>query len=75
MVSSRWDVETCQLHVPPLNELADVLRGGLTSQFADVQVSVVDCPDLSLPPFLLAAPGTLLNVSRPSVSFHSVFKH
>ncbi|KAK4029539.1 hypothetical protein OUZ56_022520 [Daphnia magna] len=52
-----WPLENCQLHVPPLSELADVLRQGLESHFAHVQVEVVDCPDLSSSPFHLAAPG------------------
>lgn len=52
-----WPQENCQLHVPPLSELADVIRQGLEFNFAHVQVEVVDCPDLSVSPFHLAAPG------------------
>lgn len=57
--TSQWKMESQELHVPPLNEVADVLRRGLVLNFADVQVEVVDCPDLSQPPFHLAAPGTI----------------
>ncbi|XP_046655484.1 ester hydrolase C11orf54 homolog [Daphnia pulicaria] len=52
-----WPLESCQLHVPPLDELANVLRQGLALHFAFVQVDVVDCPDLSQSPFHLTAPG------------------
>ena len=58
MAQTEQPVETCKLHVPPLNELADVIRHGLRSEFIDVEVDVVDCPDLTQPPFHLAAPGT-----------------
>ena len=33
---------------------------GLKTNFAEVSVSVVDCPDLTQPPWHLAAPGTSL---------------
>jgi hypothetical protein len=42
---------------PPLEELADVIQRSLGANFADATVSVVQCPDLSQPPFSLAAPG------------------
>lgn len=44
-------------HVPSLEELAEVLQKGLKENFADVQVSVVDCPDLSKEPFAFPAKG------------------
>ena len=34
-----------------------VVQGGLAQNFADVEVNVVDCPDLTKSPFNLAAPG------------------
>lgn len=45
------------LHVPPLQELAGVLQRGLAGNFADVQVAVVDCPDLTQEPFAFPAQG------------------
>jgi len=38
-------------HVPSLEELVGVLQKGLKDNFADVQASVVDCPDLTKEPF------------------------
>lgn len=34
-----------------------VLNDGLKKNFSQVSVSVVDCPDLTQKPFMLAAPG------------------
>lgn len=51
------DVEKVDLHVPTLQELAIVLQTGLEKNFADVHVSVVDCPDLRQEPFTLVAEG------------------
>ncbi len=39
-----------------------VLQGGLESNFRDVSVCVVDCPDLTQPPWKLAAPGHSISV-------------
>ncbi|XP_006897240.1 PREDICTED: ester hydrolase C11orf54 homolog isoform X2 [Elephantulus edwardii] len=44
-------------HVPSLSELAEVLQKGLKDNFADVHVSVVDCPDLTKSPFTFPAKG------------------
>ncbi|KZC06360.1 PREDICTED: ester hydrolase C11orf54 homolog [Dufourea novaeangliae] len=60
-----------ELHVPPLDEIKDVLKEGLARNFFDVQVEVVDCPDLTQEPFTLAAPGlggnpTVLEIGGPS---------
>ncbi|XP_059042493.1 ester hydrolase C11orf54 homolog isoform X2 [Mustela lutreola] len=44
-------------HVPSLEELAGVLQKGLKDNFADVQVSVVDCPDLTKEPFTFPVKG------------------
>lgn len=43
--------------MPSLEELAEVLQKGLTDNFADVQVSVVDCPDLTKEPFTFPVRG------------------
>ncbi|KAJ2952415.1 hypothetical protein O0L34_g6721 [Tuta absoluta] len=45
------------LHTPPLDEVADVLTRGLLSNFATVNVSVVQTPDLRQPPYHLTSPG------------------
>ncbi|XP_055471517.1 ester hydrolase C11orf54 homolog [Psammomys obesus] len=44
-------------YVPNLEELAEVLQKGLKDNFADVQVSVVDCPDLRKEPFNFPVKG------------------
>ncbi|TRY57328.1 hypothetical protein DNTS_024926 [Danionella cerebrum] len=49
--------EKYQLHVPHLDELCQVLESGLNKNFADVKVSVTDCPDLTLEPFGFPAKG------------------
>ncbi|XP_069703022.1 ester hydrolase C11orf54 homolog [Periplaneta americana] len=43
--------------VPPLEEVVKVLSNGLTSNFAKVEVDIVDCPDLTKEPFTLACKG------------------
>uniref|UniRef100_A0A3B3Q446 Chromosome 11 open reading frame 54 n=1 Tax=Paramormyrops kingsleyae TaxID=1676925 RepID=A0A3B3Q446_9TELE len=49
--------EKIQLHVPKLEELCEVLQNGLKSNFADAQITVVECPDLSQDPFNFPAKG------------------
>uniref|UniRef100_M3ZSZ1 Chromosome 11 open reading frame 54 n=1 Tax=Xiphophorus maculatus TaxID=8083 RepID=M3ZSZ1_XIPMA len=49
--------EKVQLHAPVLEELRGVLQAGLGANFAEVQVSVVDCPDLTKEPFLFPVKG------------------
>ncbi|XP_050408398.1 ester hydrolase C11orf54 homolog isoform X1 [Patella vulgata] len=58
-MSSRFTVtnKKAALHVPSLEEAAKVLEDGLKRNFANVSVSVVDCPDLTQKPFNLASPG------------------
>ncbi|XP_001513115.1 ester hydrolase C11orf54 homolog [Ornithorhynchus anatinus] len=51
------NVERFAFHVPSLEELVGVLQNGLKANFADVQVSVVDCPDLTKDPFTFPAKG------------------
>ncbi|XP_018574995.1 ester hydrolase C11orf54 homolog isoform X2 [Anoplophora glabripennis] len=50
-------VEKKSLYVPPLQEIADALNKGLTTNFAEVNVEVVDSPDLTQKPFSLASKG------------------
>uniref|UniRef100_A0A8C6UL09 Chromosome 11 open reading frame 54 n=1 Tax=Neogobius melanostomus TaxID=47308 RepID=A0A8C6UL09_9GOBI len=49
--------EKVQLHVPALEELCVVLQSGLQTNFAEVQVSVVECPDLTKEPFQFPVKG------------------
>jgi hypothetical protein len=56
-VKMSLPVEKRALLVPPLEELAKVLEEGLKGNFSEVSVSVVECPDLSLPTWNLAAQG------------------
>ncbi|XP_076234081.1 ester hydrolase C11orf54 homolog [Calliopsis andreniformis] len=68
---SELDIIKKQLHVPALTEIKDVLKEGLTKNFAEAEVDIVDCPDLTQEPFTLAAPGlngtpTVLEVGGPS---------
>jgi hypothetical protein len=50
-------IEKKPLDRPPLEELAKVLNKGLRSEFEEVKVEVVECPDLTQQPFTLAKKG------------------
>nr|CAD7571519.1 unnamed protein product [Timema californicum] len=56
-VISEPPVEFKVIHVPSLEEVATVLNKGLPSNFAEVSVEVVACPDLTKQPFTLACKG------------------
>ncbi|XP_051903919.1 ester hydrolase C11orf54 homolog [Hippocampus zosterae] len=49
--------EKAQLHVPDLEELRSVLQTGLEDNFAEIKVSVVECPDLTKEPFNFPVKG------------------
>ncbi|XP_076024893.1 ester hydrolase C11orf54 homolog [Genypterus blacodes] len=51
------ETERVQLHVPGLEELRNVLQAGLEKNFAEVQVSVTECPDLTKDPFQFPVKG------------------
>ncbi|KAG5884655.1 hypothetical protein JTB14_005399 [Gonioctena quinquepunctata] len=55
--SKNLPLESKDLYVPPLQEVAEVLNKSLRSNFGQVQVEVVDCPDLTQQPFTLASSG------------------
>ncbi|KAI4495910.1 hypothetical protein M0802_008316 [Mischocyttarus mexicanus] len=60
-----------QLHVPSLDEIKNILEEGLSTNFAEVNVEVVNCPDLTKKPFSLSASGlsgdpTILEIGGPS---------
>lgn len=60
-------VQCKPLHVPPLEEIADVLNKGLKKHFQDVKVEVVNCPDLTQMPFTLANKGLTGNTHMMDV--------
>ncbi|KAL7015180.1 hypothetical protein ACKWTF_016325 [Chironomus riparius] len=49
--------ETKEIFTPTLDELAKAITPGLNDNFAEVTLSIVDCPDLSKAPFHLASSG------------------
>lgn len=53
--------------VPSLDEVVSVLDDGLKKNFCNVSVSVVDCPDLTQKPFMLASPGLCGNARLADV--------
>ncbi|XP_046744526.1 ester hydrolase C11orf54 homolog [Diprion similis] len=55
--SSKLPIVKRGLHVPPLEEIRDILREALPANFAEVTIDVVDCPDLTQRPFSLAESG------------------
>ncbi|XP_013199568.2 ester hydrolase C11orf54 homolog [Amyelois transitella] len=54
---SQVPIKEKPFHKPPLTEVADVLSRGLTATFEAVSVAVVECPDLTRPPFNLTTQG------------------
>ncbi|XP_046681211.1 ester hydrolase C11orf54 homolog isoform X2 [Homalodisca vitripennis] len=50
-------VEEKPLYCPSMNDVAQALKDGLSENFETVEVSVVDCPDLTQKPFSLASQG------------------
>lgn len=49
--------EKVPLHTPDLEELRGALQAGLEKNFAEVKVSVVECPDLTKEPFQFPVKG------------------
>lgn len=64
-VVPQWPMKEVYLQKPELAELCSVLQAGLKSHFAEVDVKVVDCPDLTQSPYGLTAPG--LSGGRPCI--------
>mmetsp|Transcript_27805 Transcript_27805/g.30899 ORF Transcript_27805/g.30899 Transcript_27805/m.30899 type:complete len:328 (-) Transcript_27805:24-1007(-) len=46
-----------ELHMPPMEEVVETLQTALKANYKEVEVAIVDCPDLSSPPWDLAAKG------------------
>ena len=63
MTNSKGDpkrsmpLENLQLHKPSLEELCDVMCGGLQSNYKEFSCRVTECPNLADAPFHLAASG------------------
>uniref|UniRef100_A0A8C7XWH0 Chromosome 11 open reading frame 54 n=1 Tax=Oryzias sinensis TaxID=183150 RepID=A0A8C7XWH0_9TELE len=57
VMADMSQTEKVQLHAPDLEELRGVLQAGLESNFAEVRVSVAECPDLSKEPFQFPVKG------------------
>ncbi|XP_053703722.1 ester hydrolase C11orf54 homolog [Synchiropus splendidus] len=56
-MATASEAERAQLHTPELDELSSVLQAGLQRNFAEVKVTVVDCPDLTREPFNFPVKG------------------
>lgn len=56
-ISTTPPVIKLALHTPALTELQSVLTDGLQKSFKSASVNVVDCPNLTEKPFMLAAAG------------------
>lgn len=54
------------LHVPPLDEVVDVIRAALKSDYKELNVEVVECPNLTELPWDLAKEG----LSGKACTFH-----
>lgn len=52
-----YPVESKELYVPPLADIVQALKKNLTTTFQNVEVSIVDFPDLREEPFYLALLG------------------
>jgi len=51
------EIESRILSTPPLEAMQSALKKGLSLNFEDVEVSVVECPDLTQEPYNLASKG------------------
>ncbi|XP_050535250.1 ester hydrolase C11orf54 homolog [Daktulosphaira vitifoliae] len=64
-------VKKLKLNVPSLNEINEVILPELSKNFETVSIEIVQCPDLTQPPFYLAAEGlsgneNIIDVGSPS---------
>ncbi|XP_023246177.1 ester hydrolase C11orf54 homolog [Copidosoma floridanum] len=55
--AGKFKIEKRELHVPSLDEVKNVFIDALRENFAEAEIEVVDCPDLTQEPFTLSAPG------------------
>jgi len=55
--SDSLSVESKPLDQVPLKDIAKVLKAGLSENYKEAEVEVVECPDLTQEPWGLAAPG------------------
>ncbi|KYM83575.1 Ester hydrolase C11orf54 like protein [Atta colombica] len=68
---SKINITSRTLHQPPLDELMNVLAGGLTANFAEATVEMVDCPNFNGWPYNFYQEGLcgnpiLLEVGGPA---------
>lgn len=61
-MSAQLKTDKLLLHSPELSELAEVLQKSMKTHFQNVQASVVECPNLTKPPFNLISEGIAGNV-------------
>ncbi|XP_011268697.2 ester hydrolase C11orf54 homolog [Camponotus floridanus] len=54
---SQLNITTRPLHQPLLDELMNVLAGGLTTNFEEATIEIADCPDLDEWPYLFYRKG------------------
>ncbi|OQV13436.1 Ester hydrolase C11orf54-like protein [Hypsibius exemplaris] len=56
-MAETLSVEKLELRTVGLDDIATVFQAALEANFTEVSVAVVDCPDLTLPPYRMAARG------------------
>jgi len=57
LIAKDLEIESRLLSLPKLEDVKSVLQKGLAENFDNVEVSVVECPDLTQAPFNLASKG------------------
>jgi len=57
LIAKDLEIESRLLSLPNLEDVKSVLQKGLAENFDNVEVSVVECPDLTQAPFNLASKG------------------
>jgi hypothetical protein len=62
-MTSSFSITAYPLDPPPLEELVPIISKGLEQNYRYVSVTLTQCPDLTKPPFYLAAPGLCGNES------------
>lgn len=56
-MTEQVKVDKIPTHVPSVEDVTQVLKEGLAKNFTNLDVSVVDCPNLTQPPFYLSSEG------------------
>lgn len=76
---SELNITTKPLYQPPLDELINVLAGGLTTNFAEANIEIVDCPNFNGSPYNFYREGLcgspiILDVGGPAYLLPTVQK-